>query len=365
MQDAVKQIIDSLTEKRNKKETEIYPAFKDKRYTPYTLKKENTHGFKPIDHNLKVSSIDGGNIEILKTPDTSIQLVRIYFNIFQNNKRMTPKTIPQKIDFYALAQSYQNNKDIFYKTRLIPLKESHKKYLPIEKDLIFDSYDQTISTGTFRTPISKIGEIARRFAEWIITKHIIDNELDKGDIILRDGSLQTGITNESIYTRQAYEAAEKKGVLFSGISKTSTLLATDGKGLASAITTIAESEDKKSTWFYHPVAKSEHPDHQAEIYYVRLNKNSDYTFRFEIYEKQKQDARIAIEQLAYNSKDIAFPGYPYPLIDADKNARVKFNEINFHKTYIRQFMQKSNGLNKTIDQGTSSTDAHSVIDRIV
>lgn len=364
MQNAIKHLIDSLSNDNSEKSAQIYPAFKDKRYTPHLLTEKNIQKYTPKDNNLKVSAIDGGNIEIIKSPDTSIHLVRIYFNIFKNNKRITPETIPQTLEFYALCQSYESNSEIYYKTKLIPLKETHKPYLPEEKDLIFNSYDPTITTGIFRTPISKIGEISRKFAEWNISKHIIENELDRGDILLRDGSLQTGITNESLYSNAAYESAESKGAIFCGISKTSTLLATNGKSLVSAITKIAESKGEKDTWLYHPIAKSDQPDHRGEIYYVRLNKNSDYTFRFEIYDRQKEHAQAAIEQLAFTSKDISFPGYPYPLIDADKNARAKFQEINFHKTYIEHFMRTKSSIN-TIRSSVRAQDAHSLIDRIV
>ncbi|MFH1432463.1 MAG: DNA double-strand break repair nuclease NurA [archaeon] len=363
MQKAIRQIIDSISLNTNKKESDIYPSFKDKRYAPCILSKENVHRFSAKDHNLKVSAIDGGNIEIMKTADLSLHLVRIYFNIFKNNKRLTPKTIPQKIDFYALAQSYQKDREIYYQTRLIPLKEKDTIYLPDEKDLIFDSYDPTLTTGIFRTPVSKIGEISRRFAEWTISRHIIEQELDEGDIILRDGSLQTGITNESRYSESLYGSAEKKKIIFCGISKTSALLTNNGKSLTSSINRI--SGDIKGTWFYHPIVKSSHPDHKAEMYNTRLNIDSPYSFRFEIYDRQKESAKTVIEQLAHTSKDISFPGYPYPLIDADKNARVKFKEIAFHKTMIERSIEKDKSTSELLDSGIRAINAHAVIDRIV
>ncbi len=120
MQNAIKELINSITENRQEKNAKLYPAFKDKRYTPCQITKKNIQQFTPRDHNLKISAIDGGNIEIIKSPDTSLHLVRLYFNIFKNNIRQTPKTIPQRIDFYALAQSFQKDTDIYYKTKLIP-----------------------------------------------------------------------------------------------------------------------------------------------------------------------------------------------------------------------------------------------------
>lgn len=365
MQKAINFLMDSLAAGEQKEDRDIYPAFRDKRYKPFALKKDNIHELFSKDHDKKVTAVDGGNIEIIKSPDTSIHLVRLYFNIFRNKKRTQPKTMPTKIDFYALARSFRKNTEIYYRTKLIPLDEKHHSYLPDEKDLVFDSYDPTITTGSFRTHISRIGEISRKFAEWKISGHIIDNELESGDIILRDGSLQTGITNESTYSLAAYKSAEKKGVIFCGISKTSALLADNGKSLTSSISSIAESIEEKGAWYYHPIARSEHPDHRAEIYHVLLNVNSAHNFRFEIYDKQKDKAIEAIEQLASLSQDISFPGYPYPLIDADKNARVRFQEISFHKTMIEHNLQAKSALKKEILSGISAQDAHSVIDSIV
>ncbi len=362
MQNAIKELINSITKDRQEKKGSIYPAFKDKRYTPCRITTENIRQFTPCDHSQKISAIDGGNIEIIKSPDTSLHLVRLYFNIFKNNIRQTPKTIPQRIDFYALAQSFQKDTDIYYKTKLIPLNDTHKKYLPDEKDLIFDSYDPTITTGIFRTPISKIGEISRKFAEWNISRYIIDHELKDGDILLRDGALQTAITNETTYADAAYACAETKNITYCALSKTSTLLATNAKTLASAITEAAGTENKNSTWLYNPLTTSTPPDHKAAIYYVHLNKNSDYTFRFEIYEKQNKSAQKTIEQLAHNSRDMTFPGYPYTLIDADKNARVTFKETSFHKTYIDHYKNKNKS---ALETGIRATDAHDLLNKIV
>jgi hypothetical protein len=96
-------------------------------------------------------------------------------------------------------------------------------------------------TGYQRVPINRILDVARAFAEWQFSKHIIELELEKGDIIVRDGTLQTIVTNESKYADKVYESAIKKGVYFTAVSKTSTLFTTTGQPLFPSIKILSET----------------------------------------------------------------------------------------------------------------------------
>lgn len=44
-----------------------------------------------------------------------------------------------------------------------------------------------------------LGKTSRRFAEWEFTRHLIDKELNEGDVFVADGTLQTGFPNEEKY----------------------------------------------------------------------------------------------------------------------------------------------------------------------
>jgi hypothetical protein len=68
-----------------------------------------------------------------------------------------------------------------------------------------------------------------------------------------------------------------------------------------------------------------------------------------------------MSQLSANSSDLSFPGYPYGLIDADLNARVKYNEIEKYRTYLSSEMSRKDCWQTFLDE-LQSVDAHETLD---
>jgi hypothetical protein len=341
------------------------PFFGDTRYKPYPLNKENVNKINlRNDSQRKLAFIDGGNNCLLALPNFSIHLVRVYFNIFQQNTRLSSVSIPQRIDFYVLAYASLKDTDIFYNAQIFPLKNKDSKYLPA--DLIsFDSWDKTLIAGGFRADINKVCTSARRFIEWHLAGFIAENELDEGDIIVRDGTLQTSVTGESEYTNHAYEQAKRKGVLFSGLAKTCTLFTDTGNSLASVIHQLGNKTIKTDPWFYNPVVDINHPDHKAELFFVKLHPESKYVFRYEINKDQikeldKDDVGSVLSDLALNAKDICFPGYPYGLVDADRFARVQSWEVEQHRAMVLALLHDQ-GPQEGFDSLLSSINAHDML----
>ena len=99
------------------------------------------------------------------------------------------------------------------------------------------------------------------------------------------------------------------------------------------------------------------PGHQADISFIKLNEKSKYIFRFEVYKKQVHDATKMLNLLEENSKDPAFIGYPYGLIEADRFARVS----NQERDYLRIILQT-----KLKDKWDSLNilNAHDILDTI-
>ena len=327
-------------------------------------------GFIPIkdveQHN-RTAYVDGGNLEILGAPNFSVQVNRIYFNIFKGHNRIITQSLPRKIEFYSATTSAFRNDEIFYDTKVFPLKNEYANLIPDERHLSFSSVDRTFALGNQRADIGVVASIARRFAEWEYSKHIIEDELDKGDLIVHDGTLQTSHTNEQLYTVKAFDAAIKKEVTFTGMSKTSTLFTTTGLSLLGAVQKLAEDYKVKGPW-HIPIAKIVNLNHNASIYVVKLHEKANYVFRLEILGEQakkmnEEDLGNIISVLASNSKDISFPGYPYGLIDADSFARVSENEIDKYQVMLLSELSKL-GKWKKISRHICSSDAHSVLDTL-
>ncbi len=347
------------------------PYFSDPRYTPYPLDPKN---FKELTGNKiakKICYIDGGNLEIFGGANFSVQYNRLYFCIFDEyNKRVLPQTLPSKIEFISATYAKREPNEIYYSTIMVPITNIPNNILPKASDLEFNSLDRTICLGIRRANISHVGSMTRRFCEWSFASAILKNELSAGDILVRDGSLQTAITNESKYSDHAYEMAEETEVILSGLSKTSSLFTSTGLSLLGAIAELANIyELQRKAWYYYPVARNTQPDHKASIFVVKLHSESVYTFRYEIYREQaenmnQEEIMDLLNSIAYNSRDIAFPGYPYGLIAADKNARVAYQELEGFRVMFFSEISKQQKWSKFVHH-IRTQDAHSILNEIL
>ena len=271
-----------------------------------------------------------------------MQLNRIYFNIFKNNKRFQIQSkIPQRIEFLSYTSSNLNNNDISFETKIRPIKDKFKDFLPDEEDLYTKAREEKVDART-QVGMDVMASMARRFAEWKITERIIDSELESGDIIVRDGSLQTGHQHEYKYMEKVFQKAMEKNVIITGLSKTCRLATDTQVSLIDSIQRLADESDiRYDKWCYYPVAwsKESNREHKAVIMVVKLNKHAHTAFRFEIFKEQAENMSEKkifelIACIADNSIDIKVPGYPYGLIDADLWARVKNEEMEGYKNKL-------------------------------
>jgi len=345
------------------------PNFADPRYQPIKFSVKNFHPIKTPHSDRTICYVDGGNAQIVCAPNFIVELARLHFCRFKGRERIRLTSLPQSIVFYTVCCATAEEGKIKYETEFVPIKDEWAKFLPDIADLKFDSFDQTLTIGRQRAQIDSVSNSSRTFAEWSLARHLIDEELEEGDILVRDGTLQTIVTNESKYANRAYSAAMKKGVIFTGLSKTSSLFTTTGYPLLSSINELAEGTPfKDGSWYYHPIVKITHPDHRAEMFAVKLHDTSEYVFRFEILRDQFQDMSLkeiesVIGALAVNARDIGFPGYPYGLVEADRVARITGHERDSHEV---QFMSAaaSAGIWNVLLRHVKCVDAHSILNEL-
>jgi hypothetical protein len=340
------------------------PYFGNPDYELLPFAPANFVPIRDVEPSIRTAFVDGGNQEMLGAPNFSAQINRVYFNIFKGRDRILPKSLPRRIEFYSATMSNFRNDGIFYDTRVFPLKVEFEGLVP-DQLLSFNSLDRTVTLGNQRADIKHVASVARRFAEWEFARHVIENELEEGDMIVHDGSLQTSLTNEHLYMERAFEKAVDKGVIFAGISKTSTLFTTTGLSLLGAVQKLAEDYNVKGPWCL-PIARVANVLHNAFIYVVKLHESAKYVFRYEIYGEQarrmsEEDFCTVASALASNSKDISFPGYPYGLIDADSFARVSGDEVDKYEVPLVSEISKL-GRWKKVSRHICSGDAHSVLD---
>lgn len=333
------------------------------------MQKENFHELRSPQNSRKIAFIDGGNQEILPTPEYSVQLNRVYFNIFKDNKRVILQSdIPNRIEFLSFTSSQFDGNHIFFETKISPVNDKFAKYLPDEIDLRANAVEEDVKVGT-QAGMERMASMARRFAEWTIAEHIIPNELDEGDIIVKDGSLQTSHINENKYVERVFQKAKHQGVVFTGLSKSCRLTTLTQVSLIASIRRLAlETNLEYDKWCYYPVARlrERRSEQKSVIMVVKLNKNAVTPYRFEIFKEQADEMSHKeildiVSALAENSKDIMIPGYPYGLIDADKWARVKNEEVESYKT--RLYSEISNkGYWKRLNPHMKAIDTHDRLD---
>ncbi|MHA1637851.1 MAG: DNA double-strand break repair nuclease NurA [Candidatus Thorarchaeota archaeon] len=345
------------------------PFFSHDQYISHPLSKKNIKPLKKIDSERKIAFLDGGNQEIVGAPNFSIQINRIFFCIFDGDRRIKPKNIPDRVEFISATYAVFRDGQVHYDSIIEPVRDGHASYLPRESDLSFNSVDRSLMQGNLRGNISRVASLARRFAEWEFSHHLIENELNEGDVYVADGTLQTGFPNESKYLDQIFSSGKKTGVIVTGLSKTCSLFTDTGLALMGAIRQLVEeSKIMASTWTYHPVVDIFNPQHKASFHVVKLNSESDRIYRYEIFLDQakslsENDLGEILSKLSENSRDVAFPGYPYGLIVADEHARVRENELEKYRMMLLSEMSKSGSWNK-FKKYIRAIDAHDVLDML-
>jgi len=321
MDKIISEIINSLNKKINNNDN-------------LNISKDRFIKINKIDSNKKIAFIDGGNAELLKANNFSLQMIRTFGIILQNNKKI--QSI--KNEFFILAYAESEQDKINYKVEIFQINGNK---LINEDNLSFDSFDETIKQGISRAEISKLGEIARRFAELSLANSIAD-QLSKEDILILDGNLQASYKNEDNYLNKL---KERKNFIC-GLAKTSQVF-NKQSCLIGDISSIANFDHP---WYFKIT---------DDKYAVKLNKNSKYIFEFEIFNNSK--IKEILGNLISNCNDAVFPGYCYGLILADKFGRIS----NKEKEYLINLFKIKAGKNWIkIEKYLNSINSHNILDKI-
>lgn len=304
-------------------------------YIPLELTKENFTKITAKQTDKILIFIDGGNAEILKTPDYSIQFLRFAAVGFQNNKKIFQK----KKEGYLLVFPKKMENTIYYVTKAY----GELKDFP---ELILSPKELPQKNGTSTTNLSIVGDLFRSLYEI----HFATKQLEHDATIVFDRALlpENGFEEEAF--TELYEHAKNKNAIVCGVNKTTTLLCNTGE----SIVTHLEAFQQKGSWLYKNVFATHDIKHNATTNFVKLHPKANYIFRFEIAAQNKENAEEVVASLASISNDAAFIGYPYGLIVADQFARVSNREKELLQTLFFQYVGT--------DFATHAVDAHGILD---
>ena len=331
---------------------------------PIPLTKDSFKEIKESGASRKIAFVDGGDGILEEAPNFLININRIYFSMFSGKKRISPSTIKSRIEFFSSVVTKILKEDskitVTYKTKLFPYDDQDRKLLPDEIDL------ESTTEGATILEKGRINSLSRRFAEWSFAKKIVEEELGEGDIIVKDGALQTGFKNETRYAKELYDIAMKKGVIVCGLAKASRIIELD---CAEPIIAKVQQFSKKlnlGKWYFE-VGNLPGDDMGFNLI-TKFHQNSNHVFRFEIlteqYNKMTETERNdVLESFANNSKDMSIIGYPYGFIDADRFAQVRKNELGMYKGLLISQMAKHPEWKK-LRSHSSSIKFHDKLNRV-
>ncbi|MDA4131046.1 MAG: hypothetical protein OK457_09770 [Thaumarchaeota archaeon] len=339
------------------------PLFSDPDVTGFPFSKQAFRRINPVKSDRLLAFVDGGNLELLGAPNFSVQLNRICSSLWKNNARYTKLKLPQ-VNFFSAIFSTIDDGKISYQTIIVPGDPAFSALLPDPMHLSFDSFDRTITNGNQRADTSKVASIARNFAEWKYAA-AVSEYLCTDDILVMDGSLQTQFTNEWEYFRRLEQATQKREVILSSLSKTSTLFTDSGLSLLGSISQFAKNEGVEGEWV-HPLFDSR--KHHVFGLVVKLNDISDWVFRLDFQRDQflklsEETLNEILNLFCSNSSDPSFPGYPYGSIDVDLFSRVSQNELDYYRALVSSQISNLNKQNKYIPH-IRAGDAHNLLNTI-
>jgi hypothetical protein len=360
MLDIIEDVLKELDQVVSAKSTKI--VFSDKGYDPVLLDPSNFHKIQDkkeqeaqnahdVRDERKIVFVDGGNNTLLKSSNFIVSFVRLYAGVYRRNMKIRE----EKHEFFAVVKAVFSDGKLQYCTQIFPIG---KALAPLAKDLLFDSMDQSLTDGNNRANVGKVVDCIRRFGELnLATKIALD--LEENDVILLDGTLQAAVTNEDNYLDLLYNVCDNKNIKVCGLAKTTNLFTDGGDNAQAVINKMGKANANlgKDKWYYYPFVQINNAKHRADLFFAKFHPNSNYIFRFELHNlKSVLDIDCLFSLLAENSKDPVFLGYPYGMIDADRNARVS----NEERTYLRTIIETK----RDLDAYIRTIDAHEILDNI-
>ncbi len=268
----------------------------------------------------KLVFVDGGNGELLRGPNVSVQFIRLYAGFFEKNIRYK-RLLKERIVAVFLREAT-------FEARVFELEGQEVSRFS------FDVFDPAIAVPGRRAEAYTVGSHVRKLLELEFATELVA-ELNAGDILVRDGDLDAFGAEQQLSVLKS--SAEKKGITLAGVSKTTTLCTDAGNAAVVVLQRMAPN----GCWVYDA----------SSVKFAHFHPSSKYIFRCDVF----GDSSRALSALSANSSDPALLGYPYGLIDADKFAQVPKEET----AQLRmRFAIQSKEIFSNVER---SVDAHDIL----
>jgi len=293
----------------------------------------------PAATSLKACFVDGGNAPVFESPEVRVEYLRIYGTVYDGKERKTTEQVEGSV---LVRRTVKDGKGYV----------AARGYAPIELDILIPDDDPGLRFGKERVSLGIVANLARFVLECRFLQQL--GKKRGCALLVRDGPLIGNNEHED----KALQALFGTGKQVAGLCKTNTKLTKHG---GSATAYLMERGPKQ------PWIVSLESEEGVDINVVKLHARSEYAFRLDTRgEREKRErtptmnVKIAASLVSV-SADPAFYGYPYPLIEADRMARVTNREID---TLRMRFRAEAGEGWKSLERMARGSDAHSVLDRM-
>ena len=267
-----------------------------------------------------IVAVDGGCSVIVDGGTWNISKIKIASVSYKSDEKLT-----ETVDEYTVAATLKKKK---VRLKIMP---------PINLNFQLSSAD-----------IEEIPNLVRSILEWKKIKEIAESS-SSGTVILRDGAFGSNEAYEKTLISDVFKTCEKHGVELIGICKTCRISTDSGRPIVGVVNEVGSEKLPNEKWVYS----------DSDLKIVKFHEKSGFCFRLEAPKKDNLIKTIGV--ISYYSKDPEILGYPYPLLKADKVARVKAFEKEMENTKVKM-LAKSLGKN-FIETDEKSTIMHSLLDR--
>lgn len=256
--------------------------------------------FKAKNSSSIIAAIDGSNHNIQGLNFTLTNL-RTGYLLYKEGKLL--KENIDSIKMEILINS--NDPQIGYK----------QKYRQYYKELTSELPEEHIE-------IDKAPDRLRTLMEWGKISHLIENVLNKDDIIIFDGSLISGaISTNHLFFEELKTKANEKGISLVGLSKDSGL-SINNAPISLILSKAAKKQCPKSNWYVQFDLKENENVENQETYFIKFTKRQDLIFRFDVFYPTHSNAEDIISKISAYCFDTQTLGYPYPMQKIHDSVRI-------------------------------------------
>ncbi|MBI4145830.1 hypothetical protein HY489_00665 [Candidatus Woesearchaeota archaeon] len=281
--------------------------------------------------------VDSGSGEVLSGANLAVNFIRLYGAIHPaNGQKLTagsqePMANSQSSSFILRPSSSDQGTLNNEKRMARIMREFVLAVVGVKKDLdlafeavlftvdgvvverwLFDAFASELCWGGHRAEPSAVVGNVRKVLEFRLAAELCEH-LPAGSVLVRDGDLEASGQLQESARSALVSAGQSHGVVVLGVSKTSTLCTDSGNSALVAVQRLAPS----GRWGFYA---------GGSVGFVKLHPSSRYVFRCDVLQHDRERLDAAFGSLAANSRDPAFLGYPFGLVDADKFAQVTKEE---------------------------------------